>query len=107
MEEKPAIARTCHVSAKFSWKFGKGSLVHYSTLGVKHLYSGVRRIQYSMGTWSGKSDWPITQQPLGEQGAVELGFGNTPGPGVAQVRVASNRGREADFTEGSDTGQIA
>lgn len=64
----------------------EGSPVHYSTLGVKHLYSGVRRIQYFMGTWFGKSYWPITQQPLGEQRAGQLGFGNTPGD------LASRRG---------------
>lgn len=56
----------------------EGSLVRYSTLGVKHLYSGVRRIQYSMGTRFGKSYWSITQQPLGEQRAVQLCFGYTP-----------------------------
>lgn len=55
-----------------------GKEVHYSVLGAKHLHGGIRGDQYSMGPWFGKPYWPVTQQPLGEQIAVEIGFRNTP-----------------------------
>lgn len=33
----------------------------------KHAHAGVREVPCSMGTWFGKTSWPITQQPQGEQ----------------------------------------
>lgn len=74
------LLRMCYAFAKFSWKLGKTSPLLGATisiLGMKHLHSGVRVVQGSMGTRFEKSCWPITQQPQGEQWATEPGIGNT------------------------------